>query len=254
MERAFKELFDGCVDHYAHERELLPYFRAQVKIMLRMLSSESAGTVLDLGCAAGAEIPALRGLGHRLIAADLSEKMTAACKKRFANDAAVEVICAEADRIPLSANSVDYVVCLGVFEFLRDYSPALAEISRVLRPGGLVVLAIPSAISLYNVSDRLVAGTVGPLWRTVKRAMGRKPVSAPTRPETNLCVPWRFRELLRQHGLHPERDAYSNYFLYPLDRFPSIDVKVAALLEPLTSVPIAKLGAAVYLVSARKGK
>jgi len=29
---------------------------------------------------------------------------------------------------------------------------------------------------------------------------------------------------------------------------------VAALLEPLTSVPIAKLGAAVYLVSARKSK
>jgi len=252
MERAFKELFDDCVDHYANERELLPYFRAQLKIMRSMLSGESAGTVLDLGCAAGAEIPVLRALGHRVIAADLSEKMVEACKKRFANDAAVQVLCAEADRLPLAANSVDHVVCLGVFEFLNDYSPALGEISRVLRPGRLVILAVPSAISLYNLSDRLVAGTIGPLWRALKHIRGRAPAPVRTRPETNLCVPWKFRNLLREHDLHPERDGYSNYFLYPLDRFPAIDVKVAALLEPLTSVPIAKLGAAVYMVSARK--
>ena len=252
METAFKELFDDCVDHYATQRELLPYFRAQIEIMRSMLSSEAAGTVLDIGCAAGAEIPALRALGHKVIAADLSERMVQVCKRRLAADGAVQVLCAEADRIPISANSVDHVVCLGVFEYLPDYSPALAEITRVLRPNGLVVLAIPTIISVYSIGERLGDATIRPLWRLANRALGRKPKSSGAEQKTNLCVPWRFRKLLRQHGFAPERDAYSNFFLYPLDRFPSVDVKVATFLEPLASVPLLKMGASVYLISARR--
>ncbi|HUK42827.1 MAG TPA: class I SAM-dependent methyltransferase [Candidatus Bathyarchaeia archaeon] len=252
METAFKEVFDGCVDHYATERERLPYFRAQIKIMQSMLSGESAGTVLDIGCAAGSEVPALRAMGHKVIAADFSERMVQVCKRRFAEDAAVQVLCAPADRLPLSDGSVDHVVCLGVFEYLPDYSPALSEIARVLRPNGLLVLAVPTAISAFNVGELIGDVALRPLWRMAMRAVGRKPKSSGAEPRTNLCLPWRLRKQLRAHGLDTEHDAYTNFFLYPLDRFPSIDVKVAALLEPLASVPFVKLGASVYLVSGRR--
>jgi len=252
MPSAFKEIFDDCVDHYASEREQLPYFRKQIEIMQRMLAGESAGTVLDLGCAAGSEAVALRAMGHRVIAADLSERMLRACKQRFAADRAVEVVCAEADRIPLATNSIDHVVCLGVFEYLPDYGPALAEIVRVLRPNGLIVLAMPTMLSVYNIGERIAEVTLRPLWRMARRALGHQ--LAPAEPRTNLCVPWRLRKLLREHGLEPQRDAYSNYFVYPLDRFPALDVKVASLLEPLASVPLLKLGAYVYMVSARNTK
>ena len=252
MQTAFKELFDECVDHYAEEREQLPYFRAQINIMRSMLSGEAAGTVLDIGCAAGAEIPALRAMGHKIIAFDFSERMVQVCRRRFAADPAVEVFCAQADRLPLADQSVTHVVCLGVFEYLRDYSPGLAEISRVLRPNGLVVLAIPTAYSLYSVGERLTEATIRPLWRMAKHALGGKSKSSADEQKTNLCLPWRLRKLLRAHGLNPERDAYTNYFLYPLDRFPSLDAKVANFLEPLASVPALKLGAYVYMVSARR--
>ena len=252
MERAFKKLFDDCVDHYATERERLPYFRAQIEIMLSMLARERAGTVLDIGCAAGSEIPALRSLGHKVIGADLSEKMLQSCCERFAGDQAVQVLCAEADRIPLAADSVDHVVCLGVFEYLRDYSPALKEIARVLRSGGVLVLAIPRALSVYNITERAVEATIAPLWRAVRRRGGGRQNGSPDTPRTNFCLPGRLRKLLREHCLRPERDAYTNYFLYPLDRFPALDVKVAAALEPLARVPLLRLGASVYIVCARK--
>jgi len=254
MPSAFKEIFDDCVDHYATEREQLPYFRKQIDIMQRMLAGESVGTVLDLGCAAGSEAAALRAMGHRVIAADLSERMACACKQRFDADRAVEVLCAEADRIPLATDSVDHVVCLGVFEYLPDYSPALAEIARVLRPNGLMVLAMPTVLSAYNIGERIAELTLRPLWRMGRRALGHKPNAAPAEPKTKLCVPWRLRKLVREHGLEPQRDAYSNYFLYPLDRFPALDVKVASLLEPLASVPVVKMGAYVYMISARNTK
>jgi ubiquinone/menaquinone biosynthesis C-methylase UbiE len=253
MQPAFKELFDNCVDHYASEREHLPYFRAQIRIMQSMLSGEPAGTVLDLGCAAGAEIHALREMGHSVFGADLSEQMVQMCRQRFAGDKAVRVLCAEADRIPLAANSVDHAVCLGVFEFLPDYRPAIAELARVVRPGGMVVLAVPQATSVYNIADQFVSHSVGPLWRLAKRR-GRAAQSDQEQHRPNLCVPWKFRQMLREAGLAPLRDAYSNYFLYPLDRFPALDVKVAAVLEPLASLPVLKYGAAVYLISARKAR
>jgi SAM-dependent methyltransferase len=252
MPSAFKEIFDDCVDHYATEREQLPYFRKQIEIMQRMLAGESAGTVLDLGCAAGSETAALRAMGHRVIAADLSERMARACRQRFAGDRAVQVLCAEADRIPLASDSVDHVACLGVFEYLPDYRPALAEIARVLRRNGVMVLAVPTTLSVYNIGERIAELTLRPLWRISRRALGHK--LSPAEPKTNLCLPWRLRKLLREHGFEPQHDAYSNYFLYPLDRFPALDVKVASLLEPLASLPVLKLGAYVYMISARNTK
>jgi len=174
------------------------------------------------------------------------------CQRRFAADHAVQVLCAQADRLPLADKSVSHVVCLGVFEYLRDYSPGLAEIARVLQPNGLAVLAIPTAYSLYSIGERLTDAVIRPLWRMARRVVGGKPKASGDEQRTNLCIPWRLRKLLREHGLYPERDAYTNYFLYPLDRFPSLDVKVASFLEPLAKVPVLKLGAYVYLVSARR--
>ena len=255
MQHTVKKIFDECADHYATERERLPYFRAQIKIMLSMLSGQTGETILDIGCAAGAEIPSLRALGFKVIGVDFSERMLQFCEARFEGDDQVALLCVDAEHIPLSQNSVDHVVCLGLFEFLNDYSLAITEISRVLRPSGLAVFAIPSRISLYNLSYRFVDATLGKLWRIAKRILGRKPPSPfEHRVRRNLCIPWRFRKLLREHGFHPERSAYSNFFIYPLDRFPQLDRKVSALLEPLASVPLLRMGASVYLVSARKNE
>jgi hypothetical protein len=83
--------------------------------------------------------------------------------------------------------------------------------------------------------------------------LGRKPALPSTPPlERNLVVPWRFQTLLRKHGFSPERNRSSNLFIYPLDRFPALNMRVAEALEPLCSVPGLRWAASVYLVSARK--
>lgn len=253
MQDVVRKLFDDCADHYATERETLAFFQDQLAIALSMLSNEKPGVILDIGCAAGAEIPALRANQFKVIGIDLSERMLQLCRMRCAADSEVQLCCADAEHLPLPQSSIDHVLCLGVFEFLNDYSAALTEIFRVLRPGGLAVIAIPSRISLYYVTYRAVQFSLGMVWHRVKRLLVKRP-KIPPNPgvNRNRCIPWKFRNLLRNHGFDPERSAFSNFFVYPLDRFPRLDAKVAALLEPLASIPILQLGASVYLVSARK--
>lgn len=123
-----------------------------------------------------------------------------------------------------------------MFEFLRDYAPAVREIRRVMRPGGVAVFAIPSYVSLYRVTERAARVTVAPVWRAAKRALRRgAPAAGGGTPhvDRNLVLPWRFRELLRAEGFEPQVSRYTNFFVYPLDRFPALDVRVAAALEPL---------------------
>jgi ubiquinone/menaquinone biosynthesis C-methylase UbiE len=246
------EAFNDRAEHYALERGRLPYFQAQLKIFMAMLAGEH-GRVLDIGCAAGVEIPLLTNQGFAVIGIDLSPTMLGFAQRRFAGTSDVQFCRADIEQLPFASESMDHVVCLGVLEYLPGYSAALTEIKRVLRPRGLAIIAIPSRISLYNISTQIVDNTLRPLVRTAKRIV-RKKGNNPERESLrrNLCVPWDFRSLLRQHGLQPEHSRYSNFFIYPLDRFPKLHVDVAAVLEPLASIPGLQYAASVYLVSARK--
>ena len=245
-------VFDDWADHYGADREKTPYFRAQLAIVLGMLAKEK-GTILAAGCAAGGEFPELRARKFDIVGIDLSARMLEFAHRRFAADQSVRFCRADIEYLPFAAGSVDHVVCLGVFEYLRDYNQSLAEIHRVMRPGGVAVFAIPSRISLYNVTDCILNKTIRPLWLPTKRFLFPA-ASRPRGPAVyrNLCVPWVFRNLLQQHGFTPMRDRYSNFFIYLLDRFPSLNERVAAALEPLCSMPLLRYAGSVYLVAARK--
>jgi SAM-dependent methyltransferase len=102
--------------------------------------------VLDLGCGAGMDsLLAARRVGPtgRVIGVDLTGPMV---EKARANAAAVGVGNAEfhrgqADRLPVGGGSVDVVISNGVFNLCPDKPGVLAEVFRVLRPGGRLQMA-----------------------------------------------------------------------------------------------------------------
>ncbi|WP_163558740.1 MerC family mercury resistance protein [Halomonas sp. NO4] len=103
-------------------------------------------TVLDIGAGAGVDSLIachLVGAEGRVIALDLTAAMTrklkgTAAKQGFAN---LDVIQASAERLPLSDASVDSITSNGALNLIPDKRRAIAEMFRVLRPGGRVQLA-----------------------------------------------------------------------------------------------------------------
>jgi SAM-dependent methyltransferase len=56
----------------------------------------------------------------------------------------IEIAIADAARIPFVSDSFDFAYTMGTIEHLARPPAALAEIARVLRPGGLAIIGVPS--------------------------------------------------------------------------------------------------------------
>ena len=57
---------------------------------------------------------------------------------------------------PLPADCVNAVVLLNVLEHIADDNRALAEVYRILKPGGVAVIEVPAGPHLLDIYDRLV--------------------------------------------------------------------------------------------------
>jgi SAM-dependent methyltransferase len=250
--REVVESFNQQLEYYSAERERAPWFLSQLRIVTKMLESES-GVVLDLGCAAGSEVAELRGQGFRVIGVDRSQEMVASAHIRFADDRETFFCCADAESLPFPSGSFDHVVCLGDLEYLPSYMHCLDEVHRILRPGGLAIFSVPTKISLQRLSFRLCNSTAIPLWRLVKRLMGRKSQGGALSRQWNRCVPWKLRRLLRTRGLTPVISAYSGFFVFPLEHVsPAAHLKLFTTMEPFAGFPPVRWMYSQYLVSARK--
>ncbi len=244
--------FDGMAAYYASKRGQSPWFQALLKIVLAMLDSER-GLVLDIGCAAGAEFEPLLARGFQIVALDYSPEMLRLAKQRFGKSSAVRLCRADAESLPFPAASFDHVVCLGVLEYLSTYDRCLEEIHRVLRPGGTAIISLPTRISLTRLSNKLCNLTAIPLWRTIKRLMGKHTSSQPVGERWNRCIPWKVPALLRRHGLNPEHSAYSGFLLFPLEHvWPAAEFRLFLWMERFSRSRILGWMLSQYIVSARK--
>ncbi|HXV68747.1 MAG TPA: class I SAM-dependent methyltransferase [Nitrospira sp.] len=139
--RELEDLFKGSIDRFC-------------EIAIRL---NKAKRVLDVGAGQGLLLSFLAELGHDCHALDVVDQPSV-YPDTYGKGITFQVCNVEADVIPYPDESFDAVVCCQVLEhFSHSHLPAVREMRRVLRSGGVLEIDVPNVASLRNRS-RLVRG------------------------------------------------------------------------------------------------
>lgn len=100
--------------------------------------------VLDAACGVGYGIEILAGAGAKTVTgADIDAEAVATAKQRH-GDSAAAVVEADLLELPFEPESFDVVTCFEAIEHVEDHERVLAELRRVLRADGLLILSTPN--------------------------------------------------------------------------------------------------------------
>jgi SAM-dependent methyltransferase len=112
-------------------RRLAPF--ADLEAGLRSWHDE--GPVLDLGCGPGLWLARIESAGHGAVGLEPDRRNAATAGRQ------APVVVADAASIPLRDAAVGLVWCLHILHHLASPGAVLAEVGRILRPGGQLLLA-----------------------------------------------------------------------------------------------------------------
>lgn len=101
---------------------------------------DRAWTVADFGAGTGALTERLAPFVKRVVAVDSSTEMLDALGQRLEGASNVEVCPGELESLPIESDTVDVAFMVLVLHYVPDPRAAIAEATRVLRPGGRLVL------------------------------------------------------------------------------------------------------------------
>lgn len=104
---------------------------------LELIPFAAGSMLLDCGCGVGATVARLDDAGFCTLGIDVSPVLAAEAVRNVPG----RVLRAEAGRLPLETAAFDGVFCECVLSALPDAETALAEIARVLVPGGVLVVS-----------------------------------------------------------------------------------------------------------------
>jgi SAM-dependent methyltransferase len=148
---------------------------------------EGALRILDAGCGTGGNLVHLARMGEA-VGVDLAPEALAFCRRRN-----VKALRARLAELPFAAGAFDVVTSFDVLyhAWVDDDKAAVAEMARVLRPGGLLLVRVPALRVLWGAHDEAVLSR-----------------HRYTRPE--------LRGILGAVGLEVVRMTYANSVLFPL--------------------------------------
>ena len=138
---------------------------AKLATMASRLAIAPGALVLDVGAGTGRFLPFLLksvGAGGRVVALDFAEEMLQqARRKDLGGD--ISYVCADVGSIPLRDGVFDAVVCYSSLPHFPDKPRALAEMGRVLKPGGRLYVCHTSGRESINGIHRRIPAVAGDL-------------------------------------------------------------------------------------------
>ncbi len=132
-----KAAFDDRVAAYA--RSPIHQNGESLALVVKLARVQPGLAVLDVSTGTGFTAHALTELGARVVAADLAPKMLRHALDESAGD--LRGVMSDTQQLGFSDDLFDVVTCRHAFHHYADGAAALAEMARVVRPGGRLVIA-----------------------------------------------------------------------------------------------------------------
>ena len=174
-------------------------FKARTAAMFGLLGTTdlSGQHWLDAGCGTGTLARLLAARNCNVTGVDASPDMVAAARAHRTDGRLAERLTFRQiptiESLPFTDRAFDGVLCASVLEYVLDVARCLAEIHRVLKPDGLLLVSIPNRGSLLRRSYKLAHAaslrmSPRPLFRYLTYSKFDASLAA-------------MQNLLRQHGL-----------------------------------------------------
>jgi SAM-dependent methyltransferase len=144
--------YDSFAEAYSAESEANLINGYYTRPAILDLAGDVAGRrILDAGCGSGPLSAALRDRGATVTGFDSSAKMLELARRRLGPDAGLHVADLGSP-LPFPDGAFDDVIACLVLHYLQDWTAPLAELRRVLKPGGRLIVAVdhPYAIDLLQ--------------------------------------------------------------------------------------------------------
>ena len=182
------ELFSGLPGHYDRMGAVLsfgqdPRWR---RALVAGLAPQPGERVLDVATGTGMVAFALAAQGCQVVALDQSDAMLGAARQKLSRQPGladrVSFVRGEAEQLPFPDGHFDLLSFTYLLRYVDDRQATLAELVRVLRPGGRIgmlefgVPPSPALRSLWRLHTRRVLPALGravsPAWLEVGRFLG----------------------------------------------------------------------------------
>ena len=183
------------------------WFRGRRSVYFGLLRShlkgEKLGRVLDLGCGMGGFLDGLSEVGEIVYPSDIDLESLGQCGKRGYPNGVVS----SGYSLPYQDESFDLVCMFDAIEHIEHDDKAMAEVQRVLKPGGRILVSVPAFQFLFSNNDRIAQH-----YRRYTRGS--------------------LRQVFEGAGLSVERNTHANVFLFPLILPAVLAAKVVEKISP----------------------
>lgn len=128
---------------YENRNFLVRFIEQQrVKTVLGFSEIKESDKVIEVGCEAGYLLKQLL-VAKEIVGLDIAENALGDAKKSIQSDK-VKFICADASDIPFRDSYFDKVICSQTLEHLSNPEKVIAEMFRIVKPGGAVIVSVPN--------------------------------------------------------------------------------------------------------------
>ncbi len=203
--------------------------------------------VMDIGCGGGVLAKRLSHLGHIVYAVDHSHEMVV--KTRQVSEGASKQLhiypgVTDIEDLAFPGECFDRVTCLGVLMYLKSYDKAITEIRRVLKTGGIAVIAVSNRIRIDELLDvpLLLKKAIVHVFKKVRHL--------------NKCIPYKFNNTLKENGFEILEGVSHGFGPFTLNGKVIFNNRVNFFVdrqfEKLRFLPVISRLGYTYIVKARK--